>query len=123
MPRTDIWAVGILELSHDQVNQARANGISYQNVYNRIEMHGWSIERAVTAPVRKKNPVFTYYDVQEAAINGINYGAFVNRIRGLKWSVEDAKTIPLKRTIKKKKYGQLSKYERLPKKKGDKFGV
>lgn len=123
MPRTNIWAVGILELSYDQVSEARKNGISYQNVYNRVEVHGWSIERAITTPIRKKNPVFTYQDVQEAAINGINYGAFVNRIRGLKWSVEDAKTIPLKNVIKKKKYGRLSKYERLPKTKGDKFGI
>lgn len=36
-------------------NIARRYGIDYKVLHNRVRMHGWSLERAISQPIRKSN--------------------------------------------------------------------
>lgn len=40
------------DLTPDQIKQAKANGIEEGTLRARIEMYGWSINKAITTPVQ-----------------------------------------------------------------------
>jgi hypothetical protein len=54
------WKAGDIIVPADMVALARKNGITYDQVVNRLKTKSmkkpWTVERAVTEPVRKKNP-------------------------------------------------------------------
>lgn len=87
-----VWSVGILTISADMVALAEKNKIPRSVVYDRIYGMDWSIERAVSTPVKhKKRLDYTKNDLQQAESNGIGRCTFISRLlRG--WDIERAKT-------------------------------
>ena len=78
-------------LTDEDVAIAKKNGISKNTVEQRINRGGWSVEKAVNKPLRKKIPKkFTLL----AEKNGIKDGTFRGRVRR-GWTLEDAATKPL----------------------------
>lgn len=91
------WCVGTVIVSSDHVKTAMSNQLTRKVVYDRIDMYGWSIEKAVSTPLPKRLPKkYTQQDVNEALANGIAYKTFISRIRIYKWDVGKAKTYPVK---------------------------
>lgn len=80
---------------------ARHWGIRYQALYHRYRISGWSLERALTVPVRsaqdhtvQDHTGAKFPSVAEMVAHwGIKYATFRQRIR-LHWSLEKALTIP-----------------------------
>jgi len=78
----------------DQYEIAEKNGISKSTVYQRINIQGWTVEKAITEPlfVSMKERYAEQWKIAEK--NGILYRTFRSRITNLKWSPEEAATIP-----------------------------
>jgi len=74
---------------------AARNGISKNNVDQRVNKLNWSIENAITKPIyvslKKKYKEF----VELAEQNGISYRNFINRVIVHKWDPEEAATKPI----------------------------
>ncbi|PFZ08415.1 hypothetical protein COL60_16445 [Bacillus pseudomycoides] len=88
---------------------AERNGIPRKNVNQRVQVLGWSVEKAITEPVCKGSRTKYKGYVERAEKNGVPYKTFVARINQLKWSLEEAANTPLlsiaeinKRRVKKK---------------------
>ena len=65
---------------------AENNGISRQNVYNRVYMIGWDVEKAITDKVKRKKG---YKKLLEKSNSNVKYGTFIYRVnKGL--SIEEA---------------------------------
>ncbi|WP_179865792.1 hypothetical protein [Bacillus pseudomycoides] len=77
----------------DQYEIAEKNGISKSTVYQRINIQGWTVEKAITEPlfVSMKERYSEQWKIAEK--NGILYRTFRSRITNLKWSPEEAATI------------------------------
>lgn len=85
----------IHDYTEAHVEQAEANGISYNTFTNRI-YKGWSPDEAATQKVRPQNKVSeeeAYYK-QVAKQNNIKYVNFKNRLK-MGWSAEKAATTPV----------------------------
>lgn len=96
------WACGIVELTPDQVQTARDNGLHYTIVWKRIGQLGWDIEKAVTEPSNKVTDRYTMEDRLEAEANGIIFATLRSRLQA-GWDLQRAKTQP---TMKKKSKGE-----------------
>ena len=81
---------------------AEANGISRKNVYNRMKVHGWSLERAIIEPMKKSDSRILYEKYSNEG-SKINYATFITRLnRG--WEPERAATEPIKKKEPKIKF-------------------
>lgn len=93
-------------LTDEQVATAKANGVSYKNLYNRFYVMGWDAERAITEPVGKEF-VWTKHK-EKCQKNGINSNTFYSRIyNGM--TPEEAANTPLitpdkRRKVTKRKF-------------------
>lgn len=91
------WAIGIHELTVEQMRKVKETGLKKKTVIGRIE-RGWDIDKAVSTPPLYETQVSKFYtkeDILEAKKNGINRNTFQARMTKLKgWTLEEAKTIP-----------------------------
>lgn len=86
-------------VSPEEYEIALKNGIKKENVYQRVYRYNWSIQRAITTPVRKRDMSYKEKGKNEyleiALQNGISANAYYVRVsRG--WSKEKASTTKLK---------------------------
>ena len=93
---------GELYNSYELSNLGAKYGIKPQDITNRINHHGWSVEKAITTPKKKINQSFEYngkkYTSKELAAlskySDITYHDITDRINGCGWSVEKAINTP-----------------------------
>lgn len=81
-------------ITPDEFAEAARNGISEVTFYNRVRQLGWSKEKAMTTPPKKR----TYHNakwVNIAEKNGICISTYKYRINQLGWDPERAATQPL----------------------------
>lgn len=77
-------------------------GIEPKDITNRINHHGWSIEKAISTPKKKINQLFEYngkkYTSKQLAniskYENITYHDITDRINGCGWSVDKAINTP-----------------------------
>lgn len=77
-------------------------GLTPNNISNRINHHGWSIEKAISTPKKKRNQLFEYngkkYTSKQLAdmskFENVTYHDITDRINGCGWSVEKAINTP-----------------------------
>lgn len=83
---------------------AEVNGIARKTVDSRINLYGWSLERAIIEPVNKSESKELYERYSdETEKSGINFSTFVTRLnRG--WEPERAATEPVKKREPKIKF-------------------
>ena len=81
---------------------AEVNGISKKTVDSRINLYGWSLERAIIEPVAKSKSK-ELYERYSGEKNGINFSTFVTRLsKG--WEPERAAIEPVKKKDPKIKF-------------------
>lgn len=81
-------------IMYEHYEIAEKNGISKENVYQRVKSYGWSIERAITTPIGSRW-LGKYKGFHKTALkNGISLNSFYSRVR-LGWKLEDAATKPI----------------------------
>ncbi|PGE00006.1 hypothetical protein [Bacillus pseudomycoides] len=71
-------------ITFEDYDKATENGISKANVYQRVHVYGWSVERAITEPVKKRNIGGKYSHERMLAIaesNGISKSTYYSRLR------------------------------------------
>lgn len=87
-----------VEITSDQLEIARKNGIKNRTLRHRI-LSGWSVERAIAETVMKRGRPSKYPQelLDQAKRNGINRKNFTNRIRN-GWSVEQAANVPFNKS-------------------------
>lgn len=93
-----MWSAGTLIITDEQVEIALKNGLSRDTVRNRVDNLNWSIERAISKPLRSKSRTthtITKQDIAEAEVNGIEFSTFYARAVTYKWPVDEAKSKPL----------------------------
>ena len=93
--------------SYELWEMRKVNELSVFDITNRINHHGWDIEKALTKPKKKmnqkfkyKNKLYTSKELQQIAKeNGIDitYHDITDRINKGGWSVEKAVTTPKKK--------------------------
>lgn len=81
--------------------QGEANGVSRENVWQRVNNSGWTIEKAITEPVLpkgtyKRESKYGEY-VKIAEHNGIPFKTFWARINQMGWDVHKASTTPVRK--------------------------
>jgi hypothetical protein len=79
-------------LSPQDYKVAESNGISRDIAYSRFYILGWNRERAITQPVKKKNPEKIRWR-KIAKTNGIPYTTYYERLTA-GWTFEQAATTP-----------------------------
>jgi len=80
-------------IMYEHYEIAEKNGISKENVYQRVKHYGWSIERSITTPIASQW-LGKHKGFHKIALkNGISLNVFYARMR-LGWKLEDAATKP-----------------------------
>ena len=85
--------------------------LSYHDITNRINEHGWTVEKAISTPKGRRNTEFIYnnqnYTIKELYNIRINkdltYSQIKNRLLKYNWDAERAITQP--NNIKKQPHG------------------
>ena len=93
------WAIGIHELTEEQMRKVKETGLKKSTVISRIKAKNpWDIDKAVSTPPLYETQVSKFYtkeDILEAEKNGIKRTTFQARMTKLKgWTLEEAKTVP-----------------------------
>jgi hypothetical protein len=98
-------------LSEEHIATAKANGINYKNLFNRVYELDWEIDRAITEPVKKHSGLWQEYK-EIAKSHGISGTLFHARVkRGL--DPKEAATLPLmSRTDSARKAGLTARLKR-----------
>ena len=95
----------MVEITNSHYNIAYSNGISKQLLKLRVNVLKWSLNKAITEPVREQNAKAW---LSTAEKNGIKKKTFYSRIQNLGWSAEKSATFPVDRiTIKGKLHDEL----------------
>ncbi|MBY0597719.1 hypothetical protein [Bacillus bingmayongensis] len=68
-------------ITYEDYEKAAKNGISKKNVYHRVNVYGWSVERAITEPVKKYKGDSHEGMVVIAERNGISRPTYLRRIK------------------------------------------
>ncbi|PLR84639.1 hypothetical protein CVD25_00975 [Bacillus canaveralius] len=68
-------------------------GVSQETVYQRVYVHGWSIKRAISTPLAKRNAYGWVENKHLAAQNGVPYRTYLNRVQA-GWSFKEAAGTP-----------------------------
>ena len=76
---------------------AKSNGITRKRVQDRVNTNGWSIEDAITKPLKQQ--VCRKHWLDTALSNGIQKNTFYQRVNGLGWDEERAATEPISTRI------------------------
>lgn len=82
----------IVEYNGEKMSLAEAcekAGLPYKQVFERIQKHGWSAEKALSTPIRVKSDLHKRCDEL-----GLDYHIVYNRIHIYGWSEEDALRVP-----------------------------
>jgi len=79
-------------VTEEDFQKAKANGIDYMNVYNRVYNLGWEVDRAITTPIKKESFIAKYRPILQQ--HGISEAMFYSRIYQLGWDPEKAATTP-----------------------------
>lgn len=88
---------------------AKANGISATQVYQRVNTYNWTIERAITQPVRKLRKFESEY-LETAIKNGISWKMFYSRVQNLGWDeLKAATTPPIPHHVRAARYAEKSR--------------
>jgi hypothetical protein len=74
---------------------AKQNGISKEAVYNRMNLHGWTKDDAITKPIKQMIRILEPQVIEIAKKNGVNRRALYQRIK-LGWDLERATTEPVR---------------------------
>lgn len=90
----------MIDITNSHYNIALSNGISKQLLKLRVNVLHWSLNKAITEPVREQNAK-QWLAIAEA--NGIKKKTFYSRIQNLGWSAEKSATYPVYRTTVKDK--------------------
>lgn len=72
---------------------AESNDISKDIVYSRVYSYGWDVDKAITTPVKKRDPEFAKWR-KRAVKNGIPSPTFHSRKKA-GWSYKEAATKPI----------------------------
>lgn len=88
--------------SFELEQMSSVKGITGKIIVHRISNNGWSVEDAITKPLKKINQLFEYngkmYSSKELAsmsnVDGLTYHDITDRINGQGWTVERAITQP-----------------------------
>ncbi|HEK9103293.1 TPA: hypothetical protein SUB30_004766 [Bacillus pseudomycoides] len=81
--------------SWEDYETAEKNGIPRRNVNQRVQVLGWSVEKAITKPLYKGSRTKYEGYVERAEQNGVTYKTFIARVNQLKWSLEEAANTPV----------------------------
>lgn len=82
-------------ISPEDYKKAAEIGLDEKTVYSRVYQLGWSIQKAITTPKRKRSNVGWKEMKDIAKRNGVSYQVFYQRIRKYGWSKEKAATTPI----------------------------
>ena len=88
--------------SFELEQMSSVQGITGKIIAHRISTNGWSVEDAITKPLKKRNQIFEYngemYSSKELAemsnVDGLTHHDITDRINGQGWTVERAITQP-----------------------------
>ena len=83
---------GNIFITTEQYETAEKNGISKAHVWQRVNVGGWGIERAITQPIKKKNKEKTAW-AKKAQQYGVSKDLFYARAKS-GWDFEKAATTP-----------------------------
>lgn len=81
-------------ITPEEYSLAMENGISKENLEQRIRCYGWNKEKALNTPVRKTGTIPKKFK-DMCKKNNIPIGAFYSRIYAYKWDIEKAATEPI----------------------------
>ncbi|MBA4509950.1 hypothetical protein H1057_18190 [Clostridium sporogenes] len=81
-------------ITPQEYSLAKRNGISKENLEQRIRSYGWSKKSALETPVKKRNKIPKKFKAM-CKKNNIPIGTFYSRVYSLKWSMEKAATEPI----------------------------
>jgi hypothetical protein len=79
-------------ITPEQYAKAAANGVPARNLEQRYRDYGWSMERAMTEPIRKNKSHGDWPAIAKS--NGITYDQYLKRVQ-IGWSMEAAATTPV----------------------------
>lgn len=74
---------------------AKQNGIKKSTVDQRINVHGWDVEKAISKPLFVSLKVKYAEEWDLAQRNGISYDTFFSRVKRYNWDPNDAATTPV----------------------------
>ena len=98
----------MIKITNSHYNIALSNGISKQLLKLRVNVLKWSLNKAITEPVREQN---TKAWLNIARKNGIKKKTFYSRIYSLGWDAEKSATYPVNRkTVKDKLHDELLEF-------------
>lgn len=90
-------------ITEEDYEIAKKNGISRENVYQRINTYAWDKEEAITVPVRERKSDEDWDEWKDVAIeNGIDKRLYISRVRYQGFTREDAATRKRNRRLYKK---------------------
>lgn len=73
---------------------AKNNGISKENLEQRIRSYGWNKKDALETPIKKRNKIPKKFK-DMCKKNNVSQGVFYSRIYACKWDMEKAATEPI----------------------------
>ena len=88
-------------ITPEQYEIALQNGISKARLYQRVNLQGWSIERAIHEKPQEQRKGLWYKWGHLATYNGISKRQFLDRVssKKTKMSCYEAATRPIKRKV------------------------
>lgn len=87
-------------ITSEQYAIGEANGINRENVWQRVNNSGWSIEKAISEPVlpkgnyKRESKYGIYAKIAEE--NGVPFKTFCARINNLGWELMKAARTPIR---------------------------
>lgn len=100
------------DITEEQYKIAESNGISRRNAYQRVERYYWSIEDAITKPMKKPKSEWVNYK-HIAKEHGIACSTFLSRINRQGMTPYDAATKPIMTKQESSKLGLEKRTVRL----------
>jgi transcriptional regulator with AAA-type ATPase domain len=81
-------------ITPEEYKIAKNNGISKENLEQRIRRYGWNKEKALETPIKKRNKISKKFK-DMCKKNNITIGTFYSRVYGQEWDMEKAATEPI----------------------------
>ena len=82
-------------LTEEHLQIAESNGIGRRNALQRFNSYGYSVEDAITKPLKKANSDSEWMKWKETALsNGVSCDTFCNRVKHYGYTPEEAATNP-----------------------------
>lgn len=104
---------GKLYSSQELAEMSQVEGLTYTDITTRVNHHGWSVDRALSQPKKKKNFLYEYngkqYLIKElleiSTVDGISENILNTRINKHGWDIERAITQPINVKLQPKGVG------------------